>query len=322
MADGNRKGLLIIVAVNMVCFLMLALIILRFAADKEAPFHLAEEREYANTLRTRELYPGAVAAYDKILNNYGVDRKTRGNISFIIGDIYREKLRDYENALVYYLKTRQLLPEDSAPQSLNSHIVSCLEHLERSLDARHVLEAAVLSGHESETDQTGRPDEEDPVIARIAKREVRRSELNHAIQQLPPSMQADFTARDKKVAFLRQYLAGELLYNAAKRKGYENDEAIRSQLTELEKMLVRQKYIQEEIDARLSISEADLKLYFLEHQDDFKIQEGEQARIPEFEEAADRVEQAVRREKEKGIYEGLLQRLMKAEKLEIYEERL
>jgi hypothetical protein len=316
---ADRKGIFIVALINVLCLAVLAAIVIYAVSRRDGPFDAGEERDYANTLRSRELYPRAIQAYDNILKDHRVERRVRGNISFIIGDIYRENLEDYENALAYYLKAKQLLSDETAPGALNSHIVSCLEHLERSLDARRALEDAVLSGPEA---PAGAQDGGDPVIARIGQREIRLSELNNAIQELPAPLQQNFMARDRKVEFLRQYLAGELFYNAAARRGYAEDEDIRKQMAELEKMLIQQKYIREEIEARIDISEADLRLYFMEHRDEFKIEEGGTQRLPEFEEVADRVAQAVRKAKEEGIYENLLQRLMKAENLEIYEDRL
>jgi len=61
-------------------------------------------REYANALYNRELYPQAIREYQRYLDLYPLSEQHQGNINFIIGNIYFERLYDYENAMAYFLK--------------------------------------------------------------------------------------------------------------------------------------------------------------------------------------------------------------------------
>ena len=67
-------------------------------------------REYANALYNRELYPQAVREYQRYLDLYRIDDQERANIHFIVGNIYFERLHDYDNALASYLKVKHVFP--------------------------------------------------------------------------------------------------------------------------------------------------------------------------------------------------------------------
>ena len=58
-----------------------------------------KQREYANALFNRELYSQSVQEYQKYLDNYDVEPNIRASINYEIGNIYFERINDYENAI-------------------------------------------------------------------------------------------------------------------------------------------------------------------------------------------------------------------------------
>ena len=68
-------------------------------------------RSFANELYNRYLFKQAIEQYQFYLTHYPVDENEQANITFRIGNIYYEKLHDYESALAQFLKIRSIYPE-------------------------------------------------------------------------------------------------------------------------------------------------------------------------------------------------------------------
>ena len=175
-------------------------------------------REYANALYNRELYAQAVVEYQRYLDLYPVDEQQQANIHFIIGNIYFDRLYDYENALATYLKIKHVFPESAVQQQVDKRIVACLERLQRSTDAKQALdEAAILEPDKLQPSHPG------TVIAEIGDREITSGDLKYHIGQLPEYMQSQLNSKEAKLDFLKQYIATELFYDAAKRQELEDN---------------------------------------------------------------------------------------------------
>ena len=132
-------------------------------------------REYANALYNRELYQQAVDEYQHYLDNYTIEDEVRANINDIVGNIYFERLYDYENALARYLKVKHLFPESNLESQVSKRIVACLERLQRSEDAKQALDEAASLVPDSVTSRPG------TVIAKIGDRDITTGDLKYQI---------------------------------------------------------------------------------------------------------------------------------------------
>lgn len=276
-------------------------------------------REFANALYNRQLYHQAIEEYKYYLANFGLEEDESANINYIIGDIYFERMRDYENALTYYLKIRHLYPESSLQEEVSKKVVECLERLERSADAQQALEEAALLDPSQ-----ARPRRPGAVIARIGKREITMGDLEHEINQLPPYMKSQITNKGKKIEFLKQYIATELLYDTAKRKGLEKDKDVIEAAFQAKKNFMVQKLLEEEISQNVSIHDSDVELYYKAHKEKYakKDEDGKIIEIKPLDEVKTQVMQDLIRERQQEAYDQLVQRMMRAEAVEIYEDRL
>lgn len=182
--------------------------------------NLSEEkiRSLANAYYNRELYPQSIAQYENYLEHYSLSETEQANISYTIANIYFDRLNDYENAMAYYERIKLLYPESDVVDESEKRIVECLERLQRSSDAQQALQEASFLD-ESQV-QKKRPGE---VIAMIGDREITTGDLEYEMKSLPPFVLAQIKDQSKKIEFLKQYIATELLYNTAKRKGLERD---------------------------------------------------------------------------------------------------
>ena len=192
------------------------LFLLALAACKQNEPNLPAERvrEFANVLYNRELYKQAIAEYERYLRDYPLNETEQANISYTIGNIYLDRLRDAESALAYYLRVKELYPKSELVDDASRRVVECLERLQRSADAQQALEESTFLDTSQVTKK--RPGE---VIAKIGDREITTGDLEFEMKNLPPYMQAQIRDRSRKLEFLQQYVATELLYNTAKRKG-------------------------------------------------------------------------------------------------------
>ena len=275
-------------------------------------------RTLANALYNRDLYPQAIAEYEYYLRNYSLDEREQANISYTIGNIYFDRVRDYQSALAYYLRVKELYPNSELVDDANRRIVECLERLQKSADAQQALEESTLLDQTQV--KTSKPGE---VIAKIGKREVTTGDLDFEIKSLPPYLASQMQGRDQKLEFLKQYLATELLYDTAKRKGLEQDTEVIEAAFQAKKNLMVQKYLQEEVGEKIQLNDSDVELYFKAHQERYaKKDSGGSAQPVNFAQVKSQVAQDYVREKQQEAYQRLVERLMRAENVVIYDDKI
>ncbi len=303
--------------------LLLGLLLIGMGCQRSATPNISAEkqRELANVLYNQQLYQQAIQVYKDYLQNYPLSEKEQANISYMIANIYFERLHDYENALAYYLRIQYLYPESHLQKEVSRRIVECLERLKRSTDAQQVMEETAALD-ESQKPKT-RPGE---VIARIGKREITTGDLEYELNQLPDYVRQQIRTPQQKLEFLKNYIVQELLYQSAKRKGLDRDKDVREGVLRAEKALMTQKLLEQEIQKEVNLnkySEADIELYYKANKEKYaeKDKNGNIKRIPPFSEIKERVAKDFLQEKQQEAYQRLMERLMKAEQVVIYEEK-
>ncbi len=303
--------------------LLLGLLLIGMGCQRSATPNISAEkqRELANVLYNQQLYQQAIQVYKDYLQNYPLSEKEQANISYMIANIYFERLHDYENALAYYLRIQYLYPESHLQKEVSRRIVECLERLKRSTDAQQVMEETAALD-ESQKPKT-RPGE---VIARIGKREITTGDLEYELNQLPDYVRQQIRTPQQKLEFLKNYIVQELLYQSAKRKGLDRDKDVREGVLRAEKALMTQKLLEQEIEKEVNLnkySEADIELYYKANKEKYaeKDKNGNIKRIPPFSEIKERVAKDFLQEKQQEAYQRLMERLMKAEQVVIYEEK-
>jgi tetratricopeptide (TPR) repeat protein len=298
------------------------LVVLAFGcqkSDSQPAADVGKLRDYANALYNRQLYQQAAQEYNTILSDYQHDDSEAARLNYAIGNIYFERIRDYENALSYYLKIKHLYADSDLISEVNKKIVECLERLQRSVDAQQALdEATMLEPTQVKKSRPG------AVVAKIGKRTITTGDLDFEISQLPPFMKSQLGEKSKKIDFLKQYIATELLYDSAKRKSLENDKSVIESTFQAKKNFMVQKLLEEEISKAVEIDESDVKLYYKAHRDKYseKDDEGKVTGVKPFADVQRTVMQDLIRERQSEEYEKLIQRLMRAEAVQIYEAKL
>lgn len=277
--------------------------------------------ELANAYYTNGLYEAAVAEYLDYLDQYDVGKKRRANTYFNVANIYFERLNDYEKALTYYFKIKYLYPESSVQGEVGKRIVSCLERLGRSADAsRKMEETAALrqSRQDKEEDRPG------AVLAEIGSTKITEGDLQYEIRKLPAYMQEQLNSKNRKKEILNQYILQELLYETAKRMGLDEHEDVIEGTFRAKKALMAETYLQKEMQDKVKITPEDVELYYLAHKDKYteKDEEGDVVRQKSLQEVRQQVASDLKRERQQKAYQKLLNRLMQANDVNIYEHRI
>ncbi len=242
------------------------------------------------------LYEKAIESYEKYLHSPRLSEQKKSNISYIIGNIYMDNLSDYKNAMASFVRAKVFSPEGGDASEINKKIVMCLERLGRSVDAER--EMAKITTLEEEKPSTSLSKEQGIIIAKIGDRNITMAELNSELQKLPEYIKENYKEESQRLEFLKQYIAGELLYDSAKRSGFDDDKDLIQALYSVKKQLMVEKLLKEKVaSGSKEPAKVDLNLYYEAHKDRYveeeKDEEGNitQKRQRTFEEVIDQVNQ-------------------------------
>ena len=305
----------------MILLTTILMVLLFHGCDKKNEPVLSADKKVnlANTYYNNELFGAAIREYTEYLAQYEMDDNRRANTYYTIANIYFERLNDYNKALENYLRIKYLYPESNLQREVSKKIVNCLERLERSQDAQRVLNKETALKPEEVAEH--KPGE---VIAKIGDKTITQGDLDFEIKQLPPYIQSQINTRYKKIEFLQQYIAEELLYDSAKRKGLENDKDVLAGTFRAKKRLMSQKILAEELESKIDIKEADVELYYKANKEKYveKDESGKTIRQKSFQECTQQVAQDLFLKRQEEAYKELISRLNKAENVMIYEKKV
>ncbi|MCK5033615.1 MAG: hypothetical protein KAS18_08270 [Calditrichia bacterium] len=305
--------------INILISIMIIISLLSCSEQKSNQISEEKKLSLANNFYNNELYEASIQEYLEYINNYGIDNNRKANSYYTIANIYFERLHDYQKALEYFFRIKYLYPESNLQDEIGKKIVNCLERLERSQDAQRVLrkETALFDNESNEP----RPGE---ILCTIGDKKITQGDLDFELNQLPPYIQSQITTKEKKIEYLKQKIAQELLFDSAKRKGLDKDKEILESTFRAKKEFMAQKILNEEIQKMINISEDDVELYFRANKDKYaeKDEKGNFKRQKSFQEAAQLAANDLMREKQEKAYTQLLERLMKAQNVKIYESKI
>ena len=299
---------------KIVLLALLAFFLTSCGSNSGLSIGVEKQKELANQLKEQGLYAQAIAEFRKLQEKGNMSAKENANLSYIIGKVYMEGLNDYQNALAEFIKVKVLLPESDLTQDVNTRTIECLERLGKTLDAQRAMEKFSTMNKKTELPKG-------TVVAKIRDRNVTKENLDEEIGKMPSYMQEMYKDDAKKLEFLKQYIATELMYDSAKRRNFENDKDIIERAFQAKKSLMVQKLIEEEIKSKFRYSESDLKNYYEAHKKEYvEKDKDKKEKQKTFEEAKESVAQGYSMEKQQEIYQQLINQLLKAEKVTINEE--
>ena len=282
----------------LILFTMLAILIFYIGNDKfdHTTYGVKEEgtiyRELANKLKSVGITEEAIKEYENYFNKAQMDKRTRSNLAYTLGKLYMED-GNYEKALNWLYRVDMIDPDTPLKSEVSSKIVHCLETLGKFQAAEYALEARSSLKENREEELKG-----SKVVAEIGSRKITLREVDEVLDELQPWMKEQFKGKEKKVDFMKKYVADELFYRKAKKLEYDKDSELRKKTADFMKQLMINKILQEEIKDKITMEEDDLKNYFKANQDRYK--ERAQAQIRLIKAGMEEIAQNIIKELNKG----------------------
>jgi peptidyl-prolyl cis-trans isomerase C len=220
-----------------------------------------EQRALANKLKSAGLPVQAIKEYEKYVMAAPVDKKQMANLSYSIGKMYMEEGR-YENALSWFYRVEIVNPETPLKTELGSKIINCLERSGKYNAAEYTL-----GKRASRKKDDGRQGSK--VVAKIGNENIYLVEINEALDAMPAWMKNQLKGRQAKTEFLKKYVADELFYRKALKLEYDKNPDLRKRLQAIEKELMVNKVLEEELKGKIKVEEEDLRNYYQAHKEDY-----------------------------------------------------
>ncbi len=317
----------ILMTANLLAVLGLAAVLLFWPSGSVAPWRsgdgdLDQLRQVASKLKAAGALDEAADLYEDYLQRAtDVPAESRARIAFSLGTTYLDRGR-YEQALRWFYEAETLGEGALSPslsQEVGRKIVHSLERLGRYQAARAALESQVALP--SNAEESGRRDDSaDPIVARLGEREIHRSEVEAALDALPPQMAEAFSSGEQRADFLRQYVAEQLMYRKAQKLEIDKDPEVRRQVENLMRQLVISRFVEQEVVSRAfgdqdgSVAEADLETWYRANRERY----GDK----EFAEARPQVTQDYRRDKVQRAYDAMIETELAGEDVELFPQAM
>lgn len=274
-------------------------------------------REVAAKLQAAGALDEAAALYEDYLTAADPPTGQRARIAFSLGTNYMQS-GQYEKALRWFYEA-ETLGAGELSDELSSRIVHCLERTGR----HHAAQTALDSRTQLQPDATKRP-ETDPVVARIGQTEIRRSEVERALDDLPPELAGDFSTPTGQQELLKKYVADELLWRKAVKLEYDRDPEVARRHAWALKQLAVARFVEVEVVGKIEVDETDLRNFFAASRDRYAAPsgEGEEKKEVSFDQARPLVERDYRVMKMQSAYGELIDSELATQDVEIFPERM
>ncbi|MBI5507132.1 MAG: hypothetical protein HY903_00135 [Deltaproteobacteria bacterium] len=272
-------------------------------------------RDLASKLKAAGATDEAAALYEEYLEDSADADATRAKVAYSLGNVYLEG-GQYEKALRWFYAA-EMLGAKELSQELGERIVMCLERLGRVQAARAALSERTQVGADAAT----RP-ADDLVLAKIGEHEIRASDLQAALDDLPPELSERYRDPGKREEFLKKVIADQLIWQKAQKLGYDKDPVVRRRFEALFKQLAIGAFVEKEIVGKVVVQLSDLKNFFEANRERLGRADTKGGKQKTFEELKPQVEREYRMLKTQEAYQTLIQQELQGAAISLYPENL
>lgn len=275
------------------------------------------DREIASKLKAAGALDEAAALYEDYLAVGSSSQDSRAKIAYSLGTTFLDR-GQYEKALRWFYEA-EALGAGTLAEDVGKKIVHSLERLGRFHAAQAALESRVRLGSEEAQRSAA-----DPVVARVGGEDFHRSDVQRALDDLPPEMARAFSQPKQQAEFLKKFVADELLWRKARKLEYDDDPEVRRRQESLFRQLVVSRFVEREVLDKIEVDEADLRNHFEAQKSRFQApaRDGEETPETTFEQARAAVEQDYRRLKTQSAYSQMIDDELATAEVELFPERL
>lgn len=247
-----------------VALLTLVAILSVMGCDRISGWDAKKQLDFAEILASKGLKKEALTAFDDYLKVARLSAIEAAKLLYRMGNINME-IFDYEKALYYFYKAETADPNAGFKSQLDQKLVECLENLGLTSHAQHEMPQRVSSGDEAKKPESG-----SVVFAKVGEEEITEKEINEAMSAMPEWAKENFSSGEGKVEFVRQYAVTQALYKKAKMMGMEKDEDVRRNLRDITKKLLVQKFLENQLKDKVSVSASDMETYYEANKERYK----------------------------------------------------
>jgi len=241
--SGPRRGgaLRWLQILNLLLLLgLVSAFLLRGSPQDDGAAQAERDREVASKLKAAGALEEASSLYEQFLASGHAPPATQAKIAYSLGTTYLDR-GQYERALRWFYEAEVLGAGDLAGE-VGQKIVHSLERL-----GRHHAARAALSARTRLTPDLVQHSENDPVVALLGETEVRRSDVERTLDDLPPDVAQSFAEPARRGELLKKYVADELLWRKATRLEYDNDPQVRRRHAAMLKQLAVSLFVEREV---------------------------------------------------------------------------
>lgn len=106
---------------------------------------------------------------------------------------------------------------------------------------------------------------EEPVVALVNGRAITQTEFDLRWDELSPATRTRYIKEGGKRRFLDELITRELLMQEAKRRGLEQDEAIREKARRYKEQLILDELLKDKLQTKVELTRAELDAYYANH---------------------------------------------------------
>jgi hypothetical protein len=285
------------------------------------------QKDFAMKLQKHNLNKEAAVAWQQYLSTANIGKQEASNIWYTVGKLF-QKAGLYERAIESYYRSELLYKNTDLENEISRRVQECYESLGNFAALRSEL-----------TERVGLNEDKDAIVlAEIGDMKINSVDLDQKIEeiidlqlsQLAPLAKSEelkeqkeklfkqLSGKDNRLNMLNQIISEELLYREARKRRIAEDQKFRSLLKNIERKMLAQNLLNQEMADKINITPSDLKNYYEANKGSY-IKEGKQQL---FEEVKNDVYMALRKEKEAELQNILFQKLKDEHNVVIHMQRI
>ncbi|MBF0366850.1 MAG: hypothetical protein HQK50_14850 [Oligoflexia bacterium] len=221
-------------------------------------------REVGGKLQVVGVASEAIKYYERFFEVAGkqLDQSSKAKLAFTLGELC-EKSGEYEQALGWYYLVEEFDSSSMYKGDAQKQVVAILERLKKFGAVKYALrQATTIDGNSDDSTKSG-----GVIIADIGGKKIYLHEIEEELDSLPTQLRDNFSKKENKVEFAKKYVAELILYQKGVRLKLDADPKYRRSLERIEKELLVQKVVQDEVVSKVNVSEEDVKNYFTANKD-------------------------------------------------------
>ncbi len=273
----------------------LAVIVLVTALSAPAFGDVNSLVQKARDMKEKGLYVAADSLYQAAIKECK-DSTRKFDLYLEMADMELDRMNDPQTALAHIMMASDLLPKDD-PRQVKVHYRLGLvyEALGKYVDAANEFQTVVI-------DSTFRPDKKkyskeinkmlkwyskqamgeiDKVFAKNAPEvlavvngePITEMELENKLNEIPPFYRARYESPEGRKQLLDQMILQKLMTLEAENQKLYLDSDVRKKLDEQRSMILQRALYQKEVRDKIKISDDEIKKYYNEHKEDYRIPE-------------------------------------------------